>query len=65
MIVDFNELPNWSKLWIFPSSRKFYSQEIPQVEESLKAFLNGWNSDGDIFNCSFELKYNRFIITRV
>jgi len=65
MIIDFNELPNWSKLWVFPSSRKFYLQEIPQLEESLKSFLNKWNSEGDSFNCSFELKYDRFIIIAV
>jgi hypothetical protein len=65
MIVDFNELPNWSKLWVFPSSRKFYPQEIPQLEERLKSFLNDWNSEGELLNCSFELRYNRFIIIAV
>ena len=65
MIIDFNELPNWSKLWIFPSSRKFYPQEISQIEEKVTLFLKTWSSDNDEFNCSFELKYNRFIIISV
>ena len=35
MIVDFNEIPTWSKLWVFPSSRKFYEQEISGLKENI------------------------------
>ena len=65
MIVDFNELPNWSKLWVFPSSRKFYPQEIPELNKKLKEFLENWSSKSENFNCSFEIKYDRFIIIAV
>lgn len=65
MIVDFNEIPTWSKLWVFPSSRKFYEQEISGLKENIEAFLNSWTSEDQLFNCAYELKYDRFIVISV
>lgn len=65
MIVDFKEVPNWCKLWVFPSSRKFYEQEIPAIKESIEAFLNNWTNEGQALNSAYELKYDRFIIISV
>lgn len=65
MIVDFNEIPTWSKLWVFPSSRKFYEQEISGLKENIEAFLNCWTNEDQLFNCAYELKYDRFIVISV
>ena len=65
MIVDINEIPEWCKLWVFPSSRKFYEQEIPGIKESIEAFLNNWANEGQSLNCAYELRYDRFIIISV
>jgi hypothetical protein len=65
MIVDFNEIPTWSKLWVFPSSRKFYEQEISGLKENIEAFLNSWTNEDQLFNCAYELKHHRFIIISV
>ena len=65
MIVDINEIPDWCKLWVFPSSRKFYAQEIPGIKESIEFFLNNWTNEGQALNSAYELKYDRFIIISV
>jgi len=65
MIVDFNEIPNLSKLWVFPSSRKFYPQEIDALKSSVEDFLSNWTNNGEPINCSYQLKYDRFIIITV
>lgn len=65
MIVDFNEIPTWSKLWVFPSSRKFYEQEISGLKENIESFLNSWTGEDQLFNCAYELKYDRFIVISV
>lgn len=65
MIVDFKEIPKWCKLWVFPSSRKFYPQEITELTASIETFLNDWSSGDESFKCAFELKYDRFIIISV
>ena len=65
MIIDFNEIPNWGKLWVFPSNRKFYPQEISELKEQIEAFLNNWTHNGEGLNCAYQLKYDRFIIVTV
>jgi hypothetical protein len=65
MIVDFKEIPNWGKLWIFPASRKFYPQEISELKQSIEEFLNNWNSKTKALKSAYQLKYNRFIIITV
>ncbi len=65
MIVDFKQLPDEAKLWIFPSSRKFYPQEIEGVKEKIEDFLSDWDDQGILIRCSFQLEYDRFIIIAV
>lgn len=65
MIVDFNTIPNWCKLWVFPSSRKFYPQEIEGLKESIEEFLSNWSNKGQELKCSYTIKYDRFIIITV
>ncbi len=65
MIVDFNKIPNWCKLWVFPSSRKFYPQEIDGLKERIEAFLTNWKNEEQSLISSYQLKYDRFIIISV
>jgi len=62
MIIDYDQIPEEAKLWIFPSSRKFYPQEIPVVKEKIDAFLTSWKDQEKSLNCSYLIKYDRFII---
>lgn len=62
MFVDFNSLSEESKVWIYPSSRKFYPQEIDGLNEKLQHFVENWKSDQPDFKASVVLKYQRFII---
>ncbi len=65
MIVDFKQIPDESKLWIFPSSRKFYPQEIAGLKEKIKAFLSDWDDGSHVIKSSYHLEYDRFIIITV
>ena len=62
MLTDYQTLSNESKVWIYPSSRKFYKDEIEQLEEKIKQFVEGWRKEDDSFKCSYQFLYNRFII---
>jgi len=61
MQIPFSELADTSKIWIFPSSRKFYSTELPTIKGSIQAFLADWTD----LKCGFEVRYDRFIIIGV
>lgn len=65
MIVDFKKLPDEAKLWVFPSSRKFYLQEITGIKEKIEEFLLEWDDQGVLIRCSYQLEYDRFIIIAV
>ncbi|MDX1829499.1 MAG: ABC transporter ATPase [Lutibacter sp.] len=65
MIVDFDKIPDWGKLWVFPASRKFYSQEINEVKESIESFLKTWNLDKEELKSAYQIKYDRFIIITI
>ncbi len=63
-LTDFNDLSENSKVWIYPSSRKFYPQEIDEITEKLKYFVENWKSN-EYFKASYQFLYNRFIIFAV
>ena len=62
MFVDHSLIPEDAKVWIYPSSRKFYPNEIEEIEQKVKTFVENWKSDDENFKASYQFLYNRFII---
>lgn len=65
MLVEFSTLPTHSRIWIYQSDRKFSEDEISEIEESLKSFIESWSAHGQSLEASYLLKYERFIIIAV
>jgi len=65
MYVDFENLNDNSRIWVYQSSREFNAEEIEAMEVKLKDFVNEWTRHGDDLKASFEIKYNHFIILAV
>jgi hypothetical protein len=62
MFVDFEEIPEDAKVWVYPSSRKFYPNEVEAIEEKIKTFVESWKSNDASFKASYKFLYNRFVI---
>jgi archaellum biogenesis ATPase FlaH len=62
MVTAFELIPEEAKIWVFPSSRKFYPQEIETISTTIEEFLNQWQNKNLAITCSFVIKYDRFII---
>jgi len=62
MLVPFENLPDDSRIWIYPSNRKFSDVEVAEIETKLQEFLIQWTAHGASLEAGFEMKYNRFII---
>jgi len=58
MLVDYKNLSDSSKVYIYPSSRKFYKEEFPIINGRTEEFLN--NFEG--VNSFYEIKFHRFIV---
>lgn len=65
MFVEFSTLPSHSRIWIYQSDRKFSEDEISEIEEKLKSFIESWSAHGQSLEASYLLKYERFIIIAV
>jgi len=62
MIVDYNEISDEAKVWVYPSNRKFYPTEIAEIEQKIKSFVENWKPDDENFKASYQFLYNRFIV---
>ena len=62
MIVDFNKLPDDSRLWIYQSNRDFSNHELDEIRNLTESFLINWQTHNQELEVSYEIKYNRFLI---
>lgn len=61
MLVDFNELPETSKIWIYQANRSFTPEELEEVKNRLDQFITQWTAHGADLKAGYEIKYKRFI----
>jgi len=62
MLVEFNTLPEISRVWIYQASRSFTENELDDISSKLNQFINNWTAHGGDLQSGYEIKYNRFII---
>ena len=62
MLVDYEAISDNAKVWVYPSSRKFYATEINAIKNEIESFLKEWKKDDESFLSSYKFLYNRFII---
>lgn len=62
MFVDYDSISEDAKVWIYPSSRKFYDTEIEEIENKLKHFVENWKSEDENLKVSYQFLYKRFVI---
>jgi hypothetical protein len=62
MLVDFNILPETSKVWIYQASRSFTESELEEITSKLNAFIENWTAHGSDLQSGYKIKYKRFII---
>ena len=62
MYIDQNLLEEEARVWVYPSSRKFYPQEIDEVKGKIHDFVSAWKSEDDNFKASYQLLHDRFVV---
>lgn len=62
MLVDFNTLPEESKVWIYQANRSFNEQELKEIQSKLDTFLENWTTHGSDLQSGYLIKYKRFIV---
>lgn len=62
MLVDFNTLPEESRVWIYQANRSFTDDEIAEIKSKLDTFIENWTAHGSDLQSGYEVKYKRFIV---
>lgn len=62
MLVDFNTLPEESRVWIYQANRSFTEQELEEIGYKLDLFIENWTAHGSDLQSGYVIKYKRFII---
>ncbi|GGK57736.1 MULTISPECIES: ABC transporter ATPase [Flavobacteriaceae] len=65
MFVNFEDLDNNARVWIYQSNREFSNNEVEIIKEKITSFIENWLRHGDQLKASFFIKYNQFIILAV
>ncbi|WP_158976779.1 ABC transporter ATPase [Cellulophaga sp. L1A9] len=62
MLIDFKDLPDSSRIWIYQANRSFNEIELIEIRSALDIFLKDWTAHGSDLNAGYEMPYNRFIV---
>ncbi len=62
MLVEFKELPDESRIWIYQCNRTLAENEVREIRDALNTFLINWTAHGTDLRAGYELPYNRFIV---
>ncbi|OBQ54210.1 ABC transporter ATPase [Tamlana sp. s12] len=62
MLVDFNSLPEESRVWIYQANRSFSEEELEEIQAKLNTFIENWTAHGSDLHAGYTLKYKRFIV---
>ncbi|WP_336069651.1 ABC transporter ATPase [Mesoflavibacter sp. CH_XMU1404-2] len=65
MLVDFNTLPEHSRVWIYQANRSFSDEELTEIKQKLDTFITNWTAHGTDLNAGYDIRYKRFIILAV
>ena len=62
MLVDFNILPEESRVWIYQANRSFSEDELQEIQSKLDIFIENWTAHGSDLQAGYTTKYKRFIV---
>lgn len=62
MLVEFDTLPEESRVWIYQSNRPFLEEEISEIKTKLKDFLKQWTAHGQNLQAGYKIVYRRFLV---
>lgn len=62
MYLQFDILPDHSRIWIYQANRAFNSRDVSIISDELSAFTSGWSAHGVPLRSSFDIRFNQFVI---
>ncbi|RMG88572.1 MAG: hypothetical protein D6714_00470 [Bacteroidetes bacterium] len=63
--MNYQELSDTSRVWIYQSSRPFKDEELPRLRAELRDFVQNWASHNMDLKAFGDIFHNRFIVLMV
>ena len=65
MYLPFEQMPEYSRVWVYQADQQFSESETKIVRDRLTKFCDGWNTHGNLMPTSFDLVDNQILILAV
>ncbi|SNR52088.1 hypothetical protein SAMN06265371_104242 [Lutibacter agarilyticus] len=65
MYLNFEDLDDAARVWVYQSSREFSENEVEEISLKIEAFIQKWQRHGEDLKASYQVKYNQFIVIAV
>lgn len=65
MYIPFESLPDSARIWIYQADRKFSEEEISQINDHGKLFIEQWTAHQQTLKASFKVFHNLFLVIGV
>ena len=65
MRIDFDQMPDHSRIWIYQADRELTEMESTQINQLTANFLEEWTAHGSSLRSSSKIFYNRFLVLTV
>jgi hypothetical protein len=65
MYRPFDQMPDYSRVWVYQADHRFTDAEEKLVRERLGRFCEGWNTHGNLMPTSFEIIENQILVLAV
>lgn len=63
--MDYKELPDHSKVWVYQADRTLSEGEVLQIRSKADDFVSTWASHGTDLRAAIDVFYNRFLVIMV
>ena len=63
--MDYKELPDHAKVWVYQADRTLSKGEVLQISSKIDDFISTWASHGTDLRASIELFHDRFLVVMV
>jgi len=65
MYIPFEEIASESRVWVYQSNRPFSNDEVLNIEQNGKAFMDQWQTHGKPLKSSIKVFHHQFLVIAV
>jgi hypothetical protein len=65
MLVDYQVLPETSRVWVYQADRRLGKEELLVIEKEASEFVKSWTRHGDDLKGGFIVLYDQFLVLAI